>query len=46
MLLLQGWEVTLSGLKRVMGATGLSNLNAEQCSYLEKKQEKKKKKSM
>lgn len=44
MLLLQGWEVTLSGLKRVMGATGLSNLNAEQCSYLEKKQEKKKKK--
>lgn len=41
MLLLQGWEVILSGLKRVMGATGLYNLNAEQCSYLEKKTRKK-----
>ena len=40
MLLLQGWEVTLSSLKRVMGATGLSNLNAERCSYLEKRQGK------
>lgn len=40
MLLLQGWEETLSRLKRVMGATGLSNLNAEQNSYLEKNKEK------
>lgn len=30
-----------SRLKRVMGVTGLSNLNADQCSYLEKIKEKK-----
>lgn len=41
MLLLQGWEETLSRLKRAMGATGLSNLNAEQNSYLEKNKGKK-----
>lgn len=37
MLLLQCWKVTLSRLRGVTGATSLSDLNTEQCFYLERK---------
>lgn len=40
MLLLQCWKVALSRLRGVTGATSLSDLNTEQCFYLERKKKR------